>query len=68
MDIEGLDIYLCSTSASMSSMGQGPHPLKSTARVDSSLFHSAVSGIELFTNKKQVNIFHSLLFLDVEQE
>lgn len=25
-------------------------------------------GNELFTKKKQVNIFHSLLFLDIEQE
>ena len=49
---------------------KGPDPSPSKVNSEAQIIFSPVRcfGNELFTKKKQVNIFHSLLFLDIEQE
>jgi len=49
---------------------KGPDPSLSKVNSKAQIIFSQVHcfGNALFTKKKQVNIFHSLLFLDIEQE
>ncbi|PKU41939.1 hypothetical protein llap_7752 [Limosa lapponica baueri] len=49
---------------------KGPDPSRSKVNGQAQIIFSPVRcfGNELFTKEKQVNIFHSLLFLDIEQE